>query len=83
MFVKCHTSRQANQTHQSLQQLELQRGHRATELGGVGTGLLAALQQLKQGGIHVVRLRRSGAKAFEVQDGGTQEGDLRGQIVWK
>jgi len=41
------------EAYQSVQQLQLQRGHGVAELGGVGARLLAALQQLKEGGVHV------------------------------
>lgn len=64
------------QTHQSMQYLEFQWRHSAAKLGRIGTGLLAALQQLEQRCIHAVGLRGSGPKAFEVQDGRAQEGDL-------
>lgn len=64
------------QTNQSVQQLELQRGHSAAELGSIRTGLLATLQQLKQSSVHVEGLRGSSPKPLKVQDGGTQEGDL-------
>lgn len=64
------------QTHQSVQELELQWRHCAAKLGSIGTGLLAALQQLKQRCVHVEGLGGSGPQAFKVQDGRAQEGDL-------
>lgn len=67
------------ETHQSVQELELQWRHSAAELCSVGAGLLAALQQLKQRCIHVEGLWGSGSKAFKVQDGRAQEGDLQGR----
>lgn len=39
--------------YQSVQQLQLQRGHSVAELGGVGARLLATFQQLKERGVHV------------------------------
>ena len=64
--------------HQPVQQLQLQGGHASVELGGVGAGLLAALEQLKESGVHAEGLGRPRAQPLEAQDGGAQEGHLRG-----
>ena len=59
-----------------MQKLELQWRHCAAKLGSIRTSLLATLQQIKQRCIHAEGLGGSGAKAFEVKDGGAQKGDL-------
>ena len=60
-----------------MQQLQLQRGDGVAELGGVGAGLLATLQQVEQGRVHVEGLGGPRSQPLVVQDGGAQEGHLR------
>lgn len=63
-------------TYQSVQQLQLQWRYCAAKLGSIGTGLLAALQQLKQSCVHAEGLGGSSPKAFKVQNRRAQESDL-------
>lgn len=64
-------------TDQSVQQLQLQWGYTAAELGGKGARLLATFQQLKQGSIHIQGLSRPGTKAFKIKYGWAEKSDLQ------
>lgn len=78
---KRHSLEHVRKTHQPVEELQLQRGDRGAELGGVGARGLAALHQVEQSSIHAQSLGSACAKALEVEYGAAQEGDLSGTLT--